>query len=292
MSRLAMDAKETGISHQCLIKFQFIYNNLKSAERKAADFCLKNPESITNSTIGEAAAQIGCSEATLVRLARHLGYNGYPELRKNILLKECDDVTAFVNVSAADSVYSIATNVFNSCMLYLQDSLQALDEECLEDAADLLMKADRFLFVATGDAHFAAASGAQKFTRLGYPTCSSSDFDSQLLALSQMDENDVVICISHSGRTRNVCSLAKFAHEKGVKVISITNFPVSPLAKSSDIILLTASFAYDMMDEIIAKRVPALCILDVLYIFLLVKRQDYSRQALERTKEYLRFNKS
>ena len=107
-----------------------------------------------------------------------------------------------------------------------------------------------------------------------------------------MDENDVVICISHSGRTRNVCSLAKFAHEKGVKVISITNFPVSPLAKSSDIILLTASFAYDMMDEIIAKRVPALCILDVLYIFLLVKRQDYSRQALERTKEYLRFNKS
>jgi hypothetical protein len=47
-----------------------------------------------------------------------------------------------------------------------------------------------------------------------------------------------------------------------------------------------------MMDEIIAKRVPALCILDVLYIFLLVKRQDYDRQALERTKEYLLFNKS
>lgn len=292
MSRSVIDAKDTGISHQCLIKFQFIYNNLKSAERKAADFCLKNPEAITNSTIGEAAAQIGCSEATLVRLARHLGYNGYPELRENILLKECDDVTAFVNVSAADSIFSIATNVFNSCILYLQDSLQAIDEERLENAAELLLKANRFLFVATGDAHFAAASGAQKFTRLGFPTCSSSDFDSQLLALSQMDENDVVICISHSGRTRNVCSLAKIAHEKGVKVISITNFPVSPLTKSSDIILLTASFAYDMMDEIIAKRVPALCILDVLYIFLLVKRQDYSREALERTKEYLRFNKS
>lgn len=292
MSRSVIDAKDIGISHQCLIKFQFIYNNLKSAERKAADFCLKNPETITNSTIGEAAAQIGCSEATLVRLAKHLGYNGYPELRENILLKECDDVTAFVNVSATDSIYSIATNVFNSCILYLQDSLQAIDEECLESAAELLLTANRFLFVASGDAHFAAASGAQKFTRLGFPTCSSSDFDSQLLALSQMNENDVVICISHSGRTRNVCNLAKIAHEKGVKVISITNFPVSPLTKSSDIVLLTASFAYDMMDEIIAKRVPALCILDVLYIFLLVKRQDHCREALEHTKEYLHFNKS
>lgn len=292
MPRSVINAKDTGISHQCLIKFQFIYNNLKSAERKAADFCLKNPETITNSTIGEAAAQIGCSEATLVRLAKHLGYNGYPELRENILLKECDDVTAFVNVSATDSIYSIATNVFNSCILYLQDSLQAIDEECLESAAGLLMTTERFLFVASGDAHFAAASGAQKFTRLGFPTCSSSDFDSQLLALSQMSENDVVICISHSGRTRNVCNLAKIAHEKGVKVISITNFPVSPLTKSSDIVLLTASFAYDMMDEIIAKRVPALCILDVLYIFLLVKRQDCCREALEHTKEYLNFNKS
>ena len=107
-----------------------------------------------------------------------------------------------------------------------------------------------------GDA-FIAASAAQKFMRIGYQTTASSDFDSQLIALSQMTPEDALICISHSGKTRNICSLAKVAREHGIKVITITNFPGAPLAKHSDILLLTASFSYDVMDEVLAKRVPA-----------------------------------
>ena len=74
-----------------------------------------------------------------------------------------------------------------------------------------------------GDA-FIAASAAQKFMRIGYQTTASSDFDSQLIALSQMTPEDALICISHSGKTRNICSLAKVAREHGIKVITITDY--------------------------------------------------------------------
>ena len=80
------------ISHACLIKFHFIYDNLKSAERKAADFCLSNPSDVATLTISEVAERSGCSEATLVRLARRLGYTGYPELRASIRAKEYEDI--------------------------------------------------------------------------------------------------------------------------------------------------------------------------------------------------------
>ena len=173
----------------------------------------------------------------------------------------------------------------------MQDSIHATDKDALKAAAKLLLGAKRFVFVAAGDAHFVAASGAQKFTRLGYVATASTDFDSQLLALSQMSSEDVLICISHSGKTRTVCDLAKIAHEHGIKVVSITNFPVSPLAKHSDIVLLTASFAYDMMDEVIAKRVPALCLLDSLYIYLLVHQKHVEPARLENANEFLRMNK-
>ncbi len=279
------------VSHGCLIKFQFIYRNLKSAERRAADFCLQHPEDIAKLTISEVAQKVGCSEATLVRLARHLGYNGYPDLRADILRGEHEDVSHYVVDSSSDEIEAVAENLFNLCILYLQDSIHATDKDALKAAAHLLHEAKRLVFAATGDAHFVAASGAQKFTRLGYIATASTDFDSQLLALSQMSSDDVLVCISHSGRTRTVCDLAKIAHDRGIKVISITNFPVSQLAKSSDIILLTASFAYDMMDEVIAKRVPALCLLDSLYIYLLMKVKQKNPAQLENTNAFLRMNK-
>lgn len=289
-NKLSVEIAPT-ISHSSLIKFQFIYRNLKSAERRAADYCLLHPEDIARLTISEVAQKVQCSEATLVRLARHLGYSGYPELRAEILRGEQEDVSHYVVDSSSDEIETIAENLFNLCILYLQDSIHATDKDALKASAKLLLSARRCVFAATGDAHFVAASGAQKFTRLGYATTASTDFDSQLLALSQMSSDDVLICISHSGKTRTVCDLAKIAHEHGIKVVSVTNFPVSPLAKHSDIVLLTASFAYDMMDEVIAKRVPALCLLDSLYIYLFMQKKRSEPSCLESANDFLRLNK-
>ena len=279
------------ISHACLIKFHFIYDNLKSAERKAADFCLSNPSDVATLTISEVAERSGCSEATLVRLARRLGYGGYPELRANILPKEYEDIFNYIGISESDSLQSITSSVFNSCILYLQDSLQSIDYGALSQAIDLLAGSRRFIFAASGDAHFIAASAAQKFMRIGYQTTASSDFDSQLIALSQMTPEDALICISHSGKTRNICSLAKVAREHGIKVITITNFPGAPLAKHSDILLLTASFSYDVMDEVLAKRVPALCLLDTLYQSVLMKKKSSLQPLIDNVNEYLSLNK-
>lgn len=279
------------ISHSCLINFQFIYENLKSAERKAADFCLANPKLVFSLSISEVAVKAGCSEATFVRLAKRLGYSGYPELRSKILRRDGEDVTNYLGVSMGDDVTTIATNVFKSCILYIQDSLEAVDFNRFNMAVELLSGASRLMFLAAGDASFTAASGAQKFMRIGYPVSSSADFDTQLVNLSQMTKTDVLICISHSGRTKSVCDLAKIAHDNGIKIITITNFPVSPLAKCSDIVLLTASFAYDTMDEILVKRVPALCLLDALHVCIRMKKKSVDDSVSERANSFLSLNK-
>ncbi|WP_195421059.1 MurR/RpiR family transcriptional regulator [Faecalicatena contorta] len=189
------------------------------------------------------------------------------------------------------SSLTATSSVFNSCILYLQDSLQSIDYGALSQAIDLLSGSRRFIFAASGDAHFIAASAAQKFMRIGYQTTASSDFDSQLIALSQMTPEDALICISHSGKTRNICSLAKVAREHVIKVITITNFPGAPLAKHSDILLLTASFSYDVMDEVLAKRVPALCLLDTLYLSVLMKKKSSLQPLIDNVNEYLSLNR-
>lgn len=279
------------MSHKCLVCFQTIYSNLKTAERLAADYCLANPQLVSTQTITESADAAGCSEATFVRLAKHLGYSGFPDLKKNILATKEEGIGDYFNLLNSDSVSSITTSVFHLCSLYLQDSLQSIDITSIEKSIAMIGKANRLLFVAAGDAHFVATSGAQKFLRLGYESSSSSDLDTQLLLISRMSENDIVFCISHSGRTKNVYEIAKTAQELGIHVISITNFPSSPLARVSNVVLLTASFAYDLMDEIIAKRVPALCILDVIYIYFVLQKANLSSNIISQINRILEKNK-
>ena len=272
------------VSHSCLLKFQIIYSNLKSAELKAANFALNHPEKIRDLTINEVADMADCSCATFVRLSKRLGYSGYSELRNKIMMEENENASQYFDVSPDDSHETIVTNIFNSCIIYLQDSLQAVDFSQVSRAVDILVRANKILFSAIGDAHFIAASSAQKFMRLGITVNSSTDFDSQLIMLANMDENDVLVCISHSGRTKTVCELARIAREQNRKIIAITNFPVSPLAKLSDIVLLTATFAYDIMDEVLAKRIPAQCLLDALFACTMMEKQKKNGYAQLRKK--------
>ena len=79
---MAKTAKGVKLPHNVAIKLQAVYDSLKSAERKAADYMLQYPARLASGTIGEAAAQAGCSEATFVRLARKLGYKGYCQLKQ------------------------------------------------------------------------------------------------------------------------------------------------------------------------------------------------------------------
>lgn len=276
--------ENNSVSHSCLLKFQFIYANLKSAELKAANFCLKHPDKVHDLTINEVAELADCSCATFVRLSKRLGYSGYSELRNKIMMPEDDNVSRYFDVSPEDSQETIVTNIFHSCIIYLEDSLKSVDFSQVSEAVRVLVGADKILFSAIGDAHFIAASSAQKFMRLGINVNASTDFDSQLIMLANMAENDVLICISHSGRTKTVCELAKIAHEQCRKVIAITNFPLSPLAKMSDIVLLTASFAYEMMDEVLAKRIPALCLLDALFACTMMEKQRKNGSAQMRNK--------
>ena len=277
---IILNENEYRISHSCYVRFQFIYGELKSAELRAADFCLTNPEFVSQSTIREVAEQAKCSEATLFRLAKRLGYDGYPALRANILREDHYEFVSMFKIQQEDSVQTITSNIINATILSLKDSMASIDYNQLSSAISAISKARKILFAAAGDANTVALAGVQKFVRFGLPASYNSDFDAQLIALSQMTHGDVLFCVSHSGRTRTVYNLAKIAKSRNVTVVSLTSFPQSSIAKISDITLLTVSYNHDMIGEILAKRVPALCIIDIIYVCLIMQMSEKQREIL------------
>lgn len=280
------------IPHDCLIKLQAIYDTLKSAEKKAADLFLEMPDFFANASIVEAANKAGCSEATFVRLARKLGYSGYPEM-KSILLGNNGNgyIQPYADITEDDDYDVVIDKVFQVSIQALKDTLNILDKEEYKKAVDAICGTNKLVFSGVGDAATVARSGYQKFMRLGINVHASEDQDVLLVGVAQMAKDDVLIAISHSGRTKSVLDVVKYARSLGVTTICITNYPISPLAKNSDIVLLTAAFTEHAKGEVVSKRVAQMCILESLYINVLLKRKKELIENLDRSNQVVEVNK-
>ena len=150
--------------------------------------------------------------------------------------------------------------------------------------------ARRIGFYGVGDAKIVAESAYHKFNRMGAVCDTSNDPDVQLVQASQLAAGDVCVLVSHSGRSRTTVATARRAREMGATVVSITNYPYSPLARMSDYVLTTASFM-EHSGEVITKRISELVIIESLFISVLLRGGERYQQALARSNEALVENK-
>lgn len=260
------------IPHSCALKIQAMYPTLKSAERRAVDFLIANPDKVSSLNIVDFASQAECSEATAVRMAKRLGYEGYIELRRSFGLHQtAEPEGVYPEIDSKDSLPAMVEKVFNSSMSSLSDTLRVLDLDNFSRAVAALVESRQILFCGIGDGGVVAREGYLRWLKVGHQAYESSDADEQLFFANRLSKGDVMLAFSHSGRSRTVNNVAKLARKNKATVISVTNYPVSPLVKTSDIILQTAVFATFANFEVIAKRLAQLCIVECLFIGFMQK---------------------
>lgn len=285
------ESNSSKIPHKCLLNIKSVYAIVQSAEKKAVDFILSNPGEIANSTIVDIASKAKCSEATIVRLAKRLGYEGFPELKGDFANITKEHYFEYEEINEMDDVITVVKKVFDSSIAAINDTFDIMNRKEFEKALDAILSANKIMFCGVGDAALVAKEAYQKFTRIGQNCYNSIDCDIQLILSSQLNKNDVLIAISYSGRSQSVVKAVKIAKKSGVKVIAITNFPISPLTKKSDIILQTAVFSKYTTGEVISKRVVELCIIESLFINYLLKKGQPIMDTLRKSNEVININK-
>ncbi len=94
-----------------------------------------------------------------------------------------------------------------------------------------------------GKAGQIASNIATTFSSTGTISCFLHPSEAQHGDLGILDENDIMLLISNSGRTREIIELVDLARIliPHIKFIVITSNPESPLAKAADICLLTGN---------------------------------------------------
>jgi DNA-binding MurR/RpiR family transcriptional regulator len=275
------------------IRIQSVYDTLKTAERKAADYILGYPEDFVNGSISESARGSDASEATFVRLSRKLGYPGFPELKAAAGLTGEGEPDSEIGLSMDNeqNPAEVMRRIFESSVVSLQDTVKIIDPEAYAQAVDAMESAGKMVFAGTGDAFAVAYAGYLRFARSGFDASCPMDFDLQIISVSQLKPGDLLIVVSYSGRTKTMLELAKTAKSIGVTVLLITNFPLSPLAKQSDIVLCAAAFAPITSGEVMSKRIPEMCIMESLYTNALIRNSKKYGKPLKVSEIMLAINK-
>jgi RpiR family carbohydrate utilization transcriptional regulator len=280
------------IPRSCLIKIRSVYDTVKRAERKAIDFILEHPKDVAGLTIVEFAGRAGCSEATIVRVAKRLGYRGYPEMRESFAAVDGGgEILDYGGIKRSDTYAAVARKVFEASIVALKDTLGLMNDAHFQKAVSALLSARKLLICGVGDAHLVALEAYQRFVRIGENCQVSEDPDLQLIMAAHLAEGDALLAISHSGRSRTVLDVVKQARNAGATIIAITNYPVSPIAKHADIVLLTAAFSQHHTGEVISKRISELCIIESLYINYLMKKGQPALRRLKLSNDAVRVHK-
>ena len=120
--------------------------------------------------------------------------------------------------------------------------------DAFEKAVDLIVeqvhhKKGKLVTSGMGKAGQIAMNIATTFCSTGIPAIFLHPSEAQHGDLGVLQENDVMLLISNSGKTNEIVALTKLAHilNPDLKYIVITGNPESPLAQEADICLATGN---------------------------------------------------
>ena len=126
--------------------------------------------------------------------------------------------------------------------------------DCQHWAAEMT---GRFLKERKSLGFIALTTNASELTSIGNDYSFDKVFSRQVEGLG--GTGDILVCISTSGKSKNVIAAAKVAKKKGIKVICLTGKAPSPLSKISDITISVPSIQTPRIQEAHSLIIHILC---------------------------------
>jgi RpiR family carbohydrate utilization transcriptional regulator len=258
------------------------------SERKVAEVILANPQTAIHSSIATLAKMSGVSEPTVNRFCRRLDTKGYPDFKLH-LAQSLANGTPYVNrhVEENDGPEEYTHKIFESTMASLEVARQSVDIAAINRAVDLLTQAQKISFFGLGASASVAHDALNKFFRFNVPVIYFEDIIMQRMSCMNSGEGDVVVLISHTGRTKSLVEIAQIARGNDATVMGITSKD-SPLAKECSLVLSLEVPEDTDMYMPMASRIAQLVLIDILATGFTLRRGNKFRENLKRVKDTLR----
>lgn len=247
------------------------FEKLTKQNKKLAEFVMDHPDqviSMTAKALGEAS---GTSAAAVVRMCQQLGYDSLEQMKIDIARAMSDEELQEpidLMVSSSDTVGDIVKKLSYSQVSALEETAALLGLEDIRRAVDLLQKAGRVYLFGIGSSGLAAQELCHRLNRIGKPCIFLLDGHTALEYSAVASADDLLICFSYSGETKEVYLAARQAQKRGVPVIAVTRTRTSTLSRCASIVIRIPEMEKRVRIAAVSSITSQMFIIDVLYMCL------------------------
>lgn len=226
------------------------FDQLSASHKRLAKFFQEEPWRAATLTAAELGALQATNPSTVVRFAQALGYDGLPDLQKelqhNVAQSQLRRKDTLERASIArqlsaslegthDDQEDLLERVFRSELQNAERTFKRLDPAAFWAAVELVVNADHVYVVGM---RASAGLGTALLTGLRYlrPRVFGLndlfvDLADQALSISN---KDALVAYSYSPYVANTVRLLEFARSRGAKTVAVTDDALAPAARVAD----------------------------------------------------------
>ncbi|AZO63330.1 MurR/RpiR family transcriptional regulator [Mesorhizobium sp. M1A.F.Ca.IN.022.07.1.1] len=210
--------------------------------RQVAIFLWQHPSDVALGTIAQVAAQAGVQPSTLVRFAQIFGYAGFSDFQglfKDHMKGSWPEGRTRDNKGPAAAEPHADLHFLNGMVGASQASLNRIgngfDTDRLDKMADLLAGAELIYVIGSKRAFPVTTYLSLTLSQQGVRNVLVDNVGSTALdQVGCISQRDAVLAVSFSPYNSITPDLVALAHDRGARIVAITDSTFSPLVKLSD----------------------------------------------------------
>ncbi len=214
------------------------YDSLTNKQRSVIDYINSNPESICYITLKDLSRSTGVSEVSILRLCRALGFDGFAEL-KDAFRERLESMRSRVPLLSArfprpgarggDPANALA-NALRTEAENVETLFETLDAgQVLRCARDLMRADEVFVFGHDGCKILADYMAHRlSYLRVKATPIQMGNGNTVRILLAKLKPGDFVVLFSFPDYHMPVRNIARFAEQRGARVVTITDSMDSP----------------------------------------------------------------
>ncbi len=228
---------------------------LSKSHRLIADYICSNYDTVAFCTASQLGKAVGVSEATVIRFAYAMGYDGYPELQQALqnMIKTKLTTVERMRLSSEINKNDTLINTLKADMDNIRQTIDGIDEETFENAVEAIIKAKTVYIIGLRNSSLLSQFLYYNFGFIRENVKLVNDVVGDVYeAIIPITSNDVCIGISFPRYSNRTLNAVKIANQQNAKIIALTDSKESPIAKHANYVLAAKSDMVSFTDSLVA----------------------------------------
>lgn len=252
------------------------------SEKEIARYILNHGDDVLSMSVKELAKNTYTSPATIVRLCKKIGLEGYNDFKIKYSaelqydLHHSNRIDVNFPFEKKDTHPMICHKLASLSEEVIADTIKLIDFEQLEKIVDLLYQSHDIDIYGSGNSLLAAMSFQHKMMRIARNVNLKALHGEQVFLSYNSDKKRIAVIISYSGETHDLIQIAQILKEKKTPIIILTSIGDNHLSHYADYILNIGS-----REKIFTKIAPFASQISMEYllnvIFSCIFQKDYDQ---------------